>query len=191
MIFDAADAHEHDGVGKARIVGRNDEVARPRQQQAPRDAGPLHRRDGGLGNIAPALGVAQIIFGFPFMNAEQAAFGYCFADTVERSIAYGFRTDIVTGGEMLAFGAQQDDAHRLILRRFLPRFVQLLQKRFILRVRPVGAIQRDRRDAILHRITDKLCHFPKSPAPLVARDGQGRHPLPASFRVAGSAAPPN
>ncbi len=158
MIFNAADAHQHDGVGKTRIVRRDDQVAWPGEQQSARYACALHRRDRRFGNVAPAPGIAQIMFRFPFMDAQQSTIGNSAANAIERSFADRFFTDVMASRKMLALRPQQDDAHRFILCRAFPGRIQLRKKWFVLGVGPVGAVQRDRGDPVIDLVTDKICH---------------------------------
>ncbi len=53
MIFDPADAHADDGIGEARVIGRDDQVAWPGEHEAGGNAGALHRCDRRLRKIAP------------------------------------------------------------------------------------------------------------------------------------------
>ena len=60
VVFDSADTHQHHRIGEQRVVGGQDQVAWPAQQQAAGDAPALNRGDRRLGHIAPAQRVFEI-----------------------------------------------------------------------------------------------------------------------------------
>ena len=98
VVFDAADAHEHDRVGELRVVGGHDEVAGPAQQQAAGDAPALDRGDRRLRDVAPAQRVLEVA---PALVLD---------DELERDLV-GHRPaapQIMAGREMFPVGAQQD-----------------------------------------------------------------------------------
>ncbi|MNE41296.1 hypothetical protein D3C80_1353580 [compost metagenome] len=112
--FDAADAHCHGVVHEQGVFAGHDQVARPHQHQAAGNALALHLGDGRLGNIAPALGKADVDFLFPGHlrldrrgGATEAAEG---ADGFPLSHGVGGIDlgHVVSSGEVLTVGRQND-----------------------------------------------------------------------------------
>src|SRR4030095_7104801 len=58
--LDAGATHRHDGVGEERGLAGDDEVARPRQSEAPTDASAVDRSDRRFRQIAPPAAHAQV-----------------------------------------------------------------------------------------------------------------------------------
>src|SRR4029078_2327239 len=111
-ILYAADAEAHDRVAELRIVRRDDDVARPREHESAGDALALHGGDRRLGDVAPALGKADV--DLPFARhlrlgarAREAAPR---ADRPELAhvLVLVLLAQVVTGREVRAVGGKDD-----------------------------------------------------------------------------------
>ena len=144
VVLDAADAHEHDRVGELRIVGGDDQVARPAQQQPAGDAPTLDGGDRRLGHVAPAQGVLEV------------APGLVLDDDVEGDLV-GHRPsapEVMAGREVFSVGAQHDHRDVVVLGGARPGSVEFVEQLGVLRVGGLRPIQRDGRDAIGDLIVD-------------------------------------
>jgi hypothetical protein len=144
VIFDATDAHQHDGVGELGVVSSDDQVAGPAQQQATGNTPALDRGYRRLRDVAPAQRVLEI------------ALRLVLDDQFERDLV-GYRSpapDVVAGREMFPVGAQHDHRDFVILGGASPGGVEFVEQLGILGVGGFGPIQCDSRNAVGDVIVD-------------------------------------
>ncbi|MNE46892.1 hypothetical protein D3C80_1412620 [compost metagenome] len=145
--LDAADAHRHGVVHEQRVFRSDDQVARPDQHQAAGDALALHLGDGRLGDVAPALGKADVDFLFTRHlrldgggGATKAAKG---PDSLplRHGLCGVHLGNIVACGEMLAVGRQDDHLDVIVAVGAVHGSVELIQQVSVLGVAFVGTVQ--------------------------------------------------
>ena len=116
VVLHAADAHAHDRVGELGVLGSDDQVARPAQQQATGDALALHGSDRGFTDVTPLAGVPDVALGLPLVDRFQPADLEVARELVAVARgAFGRAGDVVAGREVLAVRLQHDDPHGLVV----------------------------------------------------------------------------
>ena len=164
VVLDAADAHVDDRVGEAGVVGRDDQVARPAQQQPAGDARALDGGDRRLGHVAPAQRVLKEPAGLDGVDPGQGPLRGLARAWLTVAIRLADGLDVVAGGEVLPVGLQDDHPHVVVAGGALPGRVELVEQLQRLGVSRLRAVQRDRGDPVAGFVADEL-------APGFARHG--------------------
>jgi hypothetical protein len=152
VVFDAADAHIDHGVGEGGVVRRDDEVAGPAQQEAPRDAHALHRGDRRLGRVAPPQRVLEEPPGLGLVDARERPHRWLVAPAV---VVSSHALDVVARGEVLPVGLKDDDANVGIVCGAPPCLVELVEELERLGIGRFGPVERDRRDPLARLVVDE------------------------------------
>ena len=149
-----------DHVGEARVLGRDDEVARPHEHQAGRVDRAVDLGDRDLAQVAPALRVLEEVVPLlehPVLGALARA-----AVDRERGVRVGaaralrdrfLRAEVVARREDRARAAEDDHADGVVGLRPEERVVELHEQPAVLRVAALLAAEHDPRDrAVVHRL---------------------------------------
>ena len=139
-----------DRVGELRVVGGDDQVARPAQQQAAGDADPLDGGDRRLRDVPPPQRVLEEPLGLDLVDPGDGP-------ARRGAVVVSDGADVVPGGEVLAVGLQDDDTDVGVVSGHPPCLVEVVEQLEGLGVRRLGAVERDRGDAVGNRVVDESC----------------------------------
>jgi hypothetical protein len=151
-VFDAVDAERGRIVDELRVLGRDDDVARPNQHQAAHDASPLHRGDGRLRDVAPSLAQPDVEFLLARhlrlgARASEAAPGADGLVIVQRLDAVAL-AEVMAGGKMRPVRSEHDHLDVVVLRGGIEGVVELVEEVGVLRIARRDAIENDARDVL-------------------------------------------
>ena len=146
-------AKGHHRIGEHRIIGGDDDIAHPREDQRAGNALALHRADRRLGDIAPAPRGFEVAFLFGSVPAVGGVIGKPAPGADPRAaflhvgLVFGDRfRDVVPGREVLAFGRQDNDLHAVIGKCAIKRGIYREDHLRVDRVVLVSAVEHDAGD---------------------------------------------
>ena len=181
-VFHAAHTHGDDRIHEAGVVAGDDEITDPGQHQTAGDALAMDHGDGGLGQIPPTAAHAEENLLFEAIAAVHAAFPRRLPGAHEGVFELAEALEIVTGGEVRAFAAQQHHLDLLVLRGLVETGVQIIGHAVVLGIPRLGAVLHDLGDMRRDHLVGGQGEFVLHVRLRVVRCGFGAGFTPAACR---------